>query len=687
MEPSSVEGSTPAKPPKLVIQSVEGSSVSGKNRGQIAPLFVVMLSSVALILTANRSLPWKMSRHLQFQVVAIRQQEAKSHHHNRCSLFINRTAMLSYTVHELQPKESAIVQRLNETLDVFRFPIRAESEELRLPDSYFASKKAVRLRTRSAKFKHLSQIYTRLFVERKPVHVSILGGSNTAGSGLGKSMKEVRNAYTNTSYAARLERWLNKFFPPKEGTHTVHNFGRGGVGSCYFLLLVEKLTDPAYLGGETDLFILETSVNDILRGDMACFDQLITRISNQNPFASIISVHLTTGPDFLQACEMKQRSTSSCVGVNRQPIPADPTNRSSYPPAERWCDKRQIVDKHRVLQIDMAILHYMFCNSIPPFQHSRFISEMSFAKRKRKKLAPCSGKTMLLDYIARTDAARVKSEALLLTEGTYNNSDAYDSAVVSEYKRRFKEIERAISDKVGSLDVHAGMLGDFSLFSSDRIHIGRWGHLILTAEIATWLTWLSLIGYDGIENDNSLTNTVVEKTVWAAVTFDMGYYTTRSQSSVTNKHKAAGPGAKLDIHPLRPSKDCFGWKLMDDSGMHKNGLITLSDTPQSISFQLPKFSAEPHETFTVRLGYLKSYVAQMANFSVVLNETRSNTQQTTYLTGRHKQKVSVFVDSVVGLVNGTNEVKITVTSLPYAQANKVKIVAVYVTKSGSVAKA
>ena len=70
-------------------------------------------------------------------------------------------------------------------------------------------------------------------------------------------MKEVRTAYQEHSFAVKLEKWLNEFLPPKVGSHAVHNFGRGAVGSCYFLLLFEKLTDTAYLGAETDLLFLK----------------------------------------------------------------------------------------------------------------------------------------------------------------------------------------------------------------------------------------------------------------------------------------------------------------------------------------------------------------------------------------------------------------------------------------------
>ena len=580
-------------------------------------------------------------------------------------------------------KRQSVILEMKEPLEDFRYPANLKITSLRLPDYYFTSSVAQQVRKPRGKLKHLSRVYTKLFVERKPIHISILGGSNSAGAGLGKSMKEVRSAYQEHSYAVKLEKWLNDIFPPKEGSHVVHNFGRGAVGSCYFLLLFEKLTDPAYLGAETDLFILETSVNDILPHDMTCFDQLVSRIVERYSDTSIISLHLATPPDFLKACNFQPSTMSNCVNGT---FPGVFQSRSTgrYKTSERWCDKRGIVDKHSLLHIDLEMLLHMLCQSIPPFQHAKATTAImnEVSAHALPGMAPTlSPKAELFKYVSSTSPSQLRREVLLLTEGSYNRSLAYDDLVAHKYKQPFTQIEREIATKIGRVDGEPGRLGDLSIFAADRMHIGRWGHLLLTAEIATWFLWLASFGKNGIEHEAKAIHQSTDKTVWAAITFDMGYYNKRSRNKATNKHKPAREDASLDIYPLRASGAAVGWRLFDDSGMQKRGLITEDPVPRRISFNMPTFNGSEGEQFVVRLGYLKSYKPNMASFDVDVHERLSNEHFKTRLTGNHKENVSVFVDSTIAVLNGTNDVLITVTSLPHAFARKVKIVALYVTKT------
>lgn len=572
-----------------------------------------------------------------------------------------------------------LMNLLNTTLEDFRYPTRNAVEQFRLPDYYFASTSAKTARRAPHRFKRLHRIYSRLFVEKEPVHVSILGGSNSAGSGLGKSAKDVRQAY-NQSYAVRLERWLNKFFPPKEGAHIVHNFGRGAVGSCYFQLLFEKLTDPGYVGAETDLFILETSVNDVLSNDMECFHQLVSKISTTYPNASIISLHLASGPDFFMSCNLKQVSLSYChkklhgqEGALLAP--------HKHKKLAMWCKKLKIVDEFRILQVDLEMLRHMVCRSMAPFQHTRATSETTMHPSAQSiSIRRPHAKQRLLEFIARTNPDQLSKEALLLTLGTYNNTASHDKNVITSYKRPFAEVEAAIAAKLGPTRFERVTLGDLVVFSSDRVHIGRWGHLLVTAEIAIWLTWLSVVGQAGIEEERPVRGAARNNTVWAATTFDMSHYNRRSRSKATNKHKPIHNKAVLDIYPLQPMAEAQGWKLYDDSGMQKRGLITQDPEPRNISFKVPRHRGDPCDLFIIRLGYLKSYAGLMGNFSVDLHETISDRHVKSYWTGLHEELVSVFVDSVIGVIRGANDIVITITSAPKGTARKVKIVGLYVTQ-------
>ena len=142
----------------------------------------------------------------------------------------------------------------------------------------------------------------------------------------------------------------------------------------------------------------------------------------------------------------------------------------------------------------------------------------------------------------------------------------------------------------------------------------------------------------------------------------MRYYNERSRNRATNKHKPTRKDASLDIYPLRASGEVIGWQLFDDSGMQKRGWITEDSDPRRISFNMPTFNGSEGDQFVVRLGDLKSYKPNMACFDDV-HERLSNEQFKTRLTGSHKENVSVFVDSTIAILNGTNNISVTVTSL------------------------
>ena len=570
-----------------------------------------------------------------------------------------------------------LTSRLNETLVEFLYPTNEERASLRLPDGYFSSALAEMVRKPRFKFKHLRRFYSRLFVERQPLHVTVFGGSITAGSGMGKSQKEVRLTY-NASYAVRLERWLNKFYPPRSGSHIVHNFGRGAVGSCYFSLLVEKLADPRYLGGETDLFILETSVNDVLSKDMACFDQLVSKIISTYPNASVVSLHLTTGSDFLKSCFVKPLTLLTCEDEIEQTSRYYNLTRLHQNHMRMWCQKRQIVNKYELLQIDLNMLLNLFCAAVPPFQHAYDTAEMtlySFAHKIRSSAA----QQRLLDSVANANETELNQSFPLLTQGSYFSSHIYDGDRMSAYKEPFEAIGQAILSKLGYVPNEPGMLGDMVLFATDRKHLGRWGHLLVAAELAVWFTWMEVVGPSAMQEDTEIHSVHKVRTIWAAVTFDLQYYSKRSGIK-GNKHKPVSKGAKLDIHPLKPVEEAAGWKLYDDAGMQKQGYITQSKEPRNITFKLPKLDGGPDDIFTVRLGFLKSYTQNMGHFAIDVHDTYSDKHITTVHSGYHEDLVSVFVDTVVGVVAGTNDISLTVTSRPVGKARKIKLVAVYVTQ-------
>ena len=587
----------------------------------------------------------------------------------------------------LTENDLVLLQRLRENLVDFRYPTKHRVETLRLPDFYFASSRARNARKPARKFKHLSRVYSRLFVEKEPVHITVLGGSNTAGTGLGKGANDTQSAH-HQSYAVAFERWLNKVYPPKHGSHVVHNFGRGAVGSCYFQLLIEKLADPSYLGAQTDLFVLETSVNDVLSNDMACFGQLLSKITAAFPNSSIISLHLTSTTDFLNSCTIEPLSLSYC----KEDIDLAGTNISLSPQhlrhIARWCAKSKTIAKYDILQVDLEMLLYMICRGIPPFQHAYFTSELViFAPevKRQDQVRRCGrAKERLLSYISQQNSKKLLTELPLLTWGTYNNTKAYDPGTVNAYRAPFVPIENLIASKVGQARGVSEALGNLFLFT-DRVHIGRWGHMLVAAELAIWTTWLETVGYDGIVKEERKQTVVRNKTIWAATTFDVKFYHGHTRGRVTrlNMHKPADKNAKLDINPLRATEKAQGWRIGDDSAMHKEGYLTKDVVSRNISFKLPRFEASASDLFVVRLGYMKSYAPIMGNFSVDVYDTLSGTRSQTNLTGYHNDRVSVFVDDVVGVVNGTNQIVLTVTSLPKGKAVKVKIIAIYVTQAGA----
>lgn len=562
-----------------------------------------------------------------------------------------------------------LARQLQESLEDFRYPFASAPDHLRLPDAYIYGSMAFDARRPSRRFKHLYRIYTRLFVQREPVHICILGGSNSAGSGLGKSMQEVRKTY-NQSFAVRLEQWLNKHHPPKRGAHIVHNFGRGAVGSCYFQLLVEKLTDPNYIGGVPDLFILETSVNDVQSSDVTCFQGLVSKIVSTFTGTSIISLHLTNGPDFLNSCGSAAISQSYC---KRNMKELEAKRNQTF----RWCKKLDIVEHFGLLQIDLEVLRQMVCRRLKPFHYTKDTTEIIMHPHK---YPPASrAQKRILKVIQDTDETQLAIEAPLLSLGSYNNNAAHDSEVIPNYRKPFKIVDKALAKKLGVSNTSAGNLGDLFVYSSDKLHIGRWGHLLAAAEIVSWLTWLSFSGHSAIAKESaSSLKTKAHKTIWAAVSLDMQHYNERSRTAATNKHKPLHTDAVLDIYRLKPIKEANGWEYRDDTGMRKHGWITEDPHPRSISFKLPKFEKEVCGTYVIRLGYLKSYSENMAPFSVVVSDGVSQKRIVSQLKGRHELKASVLVEDIVAWFSGPNDLILNVTSQPSGEAKKVKIVGTYV---------
>ena len=68
-----------------------------------------------------------------------------------------------------------MVRETKDLLGEFRYPANLKVPSLRVPDYYFTSHVAQQIRKRRGRLNHLSRVYTNLFVERKAIHISILG--------------------------------------------------------------------------------------------------------------------------------------------------------------------------------------------------------------------------------------------------------------------------------------------------------------------------------------------------------------------------------------------------------------------------------------------------------------------------------------------------------------------------------
>lgn len=137
----------------------------------------------------------------------------------------------------------------------------------------------------------------------------------------------------------------------------------------------------------------------------------------------------------------------------------------------------------------------------------------------------------------------------------------------------------------------------------------------------------------------------------------------------------------MEMNDLYASGMHTGWKLRDETSKGKPGYITLSDEPATVMFLLPPYNVPLNDTFTFKIGFLKSYDPSMADFNVTLRDRVTKKSVSKVLSGRYESKVSIFVDEVVGTFHGSNRVSVSVQSLPRGEAKKVKIIGLYVTRT------
>ena len=388
-------------------------------------------------------------------------------------------------------------------LENFRYPIRGV-RRFGLDDEYFSAKsRAFYGREQS----RLSHFYHKALRRREASHVVVLGGSNSQGMGVGISTLERRFFY-NTSYTQLLEEWLNKYYPPKTGKHVVHNFGQGAVGSCYFDLLLEKLITPGYIGGTPDLFILETSVNDLDEQDTTCFKGLVKHIDRHFPGVSQLSVHLVSGKDFIRSCKFEPASLFYCKSdISKLPFVTKWHRRS----LAQWCRKRRIAADLDLFQIDMGMALKYMCEKRYPLQHvvsvnkyMYYVFNRNWAERYEK--AYREGRAEIMSFIKKSSAKKLEEEAPLVSLNTFNNPDVIweneDKKIPDEeveraknYYKRFREVNEEIKAKLKSAPTSPGFVGDLHMYAPDTLHVGRWGHLLLAGKTLRYLLWLCVSNY------------------------------------------------------------------------------------------------------------------------------------------------------------------------------------------------
>ena len=171
-----------------------------------------------------------------------------------------------------------------------------------------------------------------------------------------------------------------------------------------------------------------------------------------------------------------------------------------------------------------------------------------------------------------------------------------------------------------------------------------------------------------------------EKTVYAALTLNTNFYTGVERRKL-NKHRAV-KGAVMHMQPLLADGFAPGWRLHDETSKGKPGYIVEESKSSPLTFRLPHFNVPKSVTYTFKIGFLKSYTPNMADFNVTLTDQMSGKTVSKVMSGRlHDARVSIFVHEVVGTMQGSNQVTVMIQSLPKGPAKKVKLVGLYVTRT------
>lgn len=381
-----------------------------------------------------------------------------------------------------------------DALEHFRYPIRGV-KRFGLDEEYFEAKQRPYFGRKQAR---LSHFFHKAMVRREATHIVVLGGSNSQGMGVGITTLERRTLY-NTTYTQLLEAWLNEYYHPKEGKHIVHNFGQGAVGSCYFDLLLEQLITPGYIGGAPDLFILETSVNDLEEQDTTCFLSLVKHIDRHFPGVSQLSVHLVSGKDFIRSCKFRPVTFYYC---KRDSAKLPFVTKWHQQCLVQWCRKRGIVEDLELLQLDLSWMLKYTCDRRFPLHHSLGVHKMMFYIFTRKwaeryDKAYREGRAEILEFIQRSTKDNVYADAPLISLNTFNNPNVVwasdepnnpPKTPAKNYYQRFVEVNAKIKSKIQTAEAAPGLVGDLHLYAPDTLHLGRWGHLLLTGKQSSLLS-------------------------------------------------------------------------------------------------------------------------------------------------------------------------------------------------------
>jgi len=196
------------------------------------------------------------------------------------------------------------------------------------------------------------------------INIVIMGGSISAGGGLGYDREDLRGVY----YRVFADWWQKAVEPFTDSSAKIHNLAIGGTCSNFFAFCYRALLGP---GTDIDLALLDFTVNDYMQFAGSKFptalplEQLIREVLREKTSPSILFVNFVQGQAKIPGCNNLENHGQTMLAQNygitsitlRNFLCSSPSKGRKYPRLFTSDGNHPSILAHA--QIGLVIIHYV----------------------------------------------------------------------------------------------------------------------------------------------------------------------------------------------------------------------------------------------------------------------------------------------------------------------------------------